>query len=97
MGNHTPWSRRAEAAGARVALSAVHHDVGAGDPGRPRGMPVSEEMITQEPAAESFRYGRPARISSAACPAFSVNVAAKSPGAESARFPPTVPPTFATR
>ena len=60
-------------------------------------MPVIEEMITHEAACESFRYGRPDRISSAACPAFSEKVAAKSPGAESARFPPTVPPAFATR
>src|ERR1035441_9726281 len=60
-------------------------------------MPVIEETITTEPPPDVRKCGSPARMSSAACPAFSVKVAVKSPGPESARFPPTVPPALATR
>jgi len=60
-------------------------------------IPVIDEMITTAPPPAERRYGSPARMSSAACPAFSAKVAVKSPGAELARFPPTVPPALATR
>src|ERR1700722_4191567 len=55
-------------------------------------------MMTPEPPPAAFRWGRPSRISSAACPALSANVAVKSPGPALLRLPlPTVPPALATR
>ena len=59
-------------------------------------MPVMDEMITTEPPPAARRWLSPDRISSAACPALSSKVAVKSPGAESVRLPPMVPPAFAT-
>src|SRR6266536_565640 len=54
-------------------------------------------MMTTAPPPAERRCGSAARMSSAACPAFSANVAVKSPGPELARFPPMVPPALATR
>src|SRR5215813_11666620 len=56
-----------------------------------------DEMITTAPPPAERRCGRAMRMSSAACPAFSANVAVKSPGPELVMFPPTVPPALATR
>src|SRR3984957_19699185 len=56
-----------------------------------------EETITTAPPPAWRRWGRPARISSAACPAFSAKVAVNSPGPALVRLPvPTVPPALAT-
>ena len=61
-------------------------------------IPVIEEMITTAPPPAARRCGRPARMSSAAWPALSANVAVKSSSAALVRLPgPTVPPALATR
>src|SRR6266550_1328479 len=60
-------------------------------------MPVMDEMITTAPPPAERRCGSAVRMSSTACPAFSANVAVKSPGPELVMFPPTVPPALATR
>src|SRR5256884_1559856 len=60
-------------------------------------MPVMDEMTTTAPPPAERRCGSAVRMSSTACPAFSANVAVKSPGPELVMFPPTVPPALATR